>query len=552
MKKILLINSPVSIYVNNTAFLPLPLLVLRSCLKEIREQGLEFFHEIIDLDLMLKQGLLNDDESFYEQSGDMILERKPDVILFTVHGLNHIVVLKLARIIKDHSPGCITIAGGVGPTLMAGEAIKNCPDIDIIVKGEGEPVLKHLIPAIFENKDFSTIQSIAYRDNGLINENPRHYMDKSDPIGWPDYSLISIEDYMTHNKRHPYIHPGFVPIESGRGCPNACLFCAPAKMWKGHVRYRPVKDVIEEMKFLAAKGGDFSFFTQDNLEEGFLRDLSENLLKENTNIKWGCYARLDRLPEDLAELLSGAGCRMIFTGIETPNREVQKVIRKVINSSTTFTKLQRYNEHGIHLIVSFIGGFENETDEDLNNTMSFAMECATGMELEQLNQFIRKTDQGKLPLKGPNICSIHPLSYMPGTDSFNEEKEKLHISRYSIHPDCYGSYLFSYEQFKDDWTFLGGNPYLNLLPDDMVAYYCSILRLFNFLNSRPFYFALLLSSIGKSPIDAMKDMEMYLDREFVVNARVEEFEARAREYVNMHLGFTPDWTVKKGQYAPVC
>jgi hypothetical protein len=169
------------------------------------------------------------------------------------------------------------------------------------------------------------------------------------------------------------------------------------------------------------------------------------------------------------------------------------------------------------------------------------------MELAQLNQYVKNTDIDSLPKKGSNICSIHPLSFLPGTDSFNEEKANLHISKYSIHPDCYGSYLFSHEQFKDDWTFLGANPYLNLLPDDQVAYYCSVLRLFNFLNSRPFYFMLLLSASGKSPLDFLKEMEKHLDREFVLSSTVEEFEIKNREFISRHLGFAPDWTVKKGQ-----
>ena len=320
-------------------------------------------------------------------------------------------------------------------------------------------------------------------------ENPRCYLGKDESIPSPDYSLVRIEDYITHNKTNPYIHPGFVLIESGRGCPYRCTFCAPAKMWESTARYRPASEIIEEMKFLAGKGGDFSFFTQDNLEEGFLRPFSETLIKERVDISWGCYSRLDRLSDSMADLLSKAGCRLIFTGFETPNRNAQKTIRKVVNPLATFEKLQRFNAKGISLIGSFIAGFSDETEEDLDLTMRFAIECATGLKIEALNQFIAKTDQDKLPRKSTNICLIHPLCHMPGTDSFEEERENLHISKYSLHPDCYGSFLFSYNEFKNDWSYLGGNPYLNHLPEEKVRFYCSILRLFNFLNSRPYYFA---------------------------------------------------------------
>lgn len=547
MKKILLINPPVSIYVNKTAFLPTPLLVLGTCLKKIREDGLDISCEVLDLDLMLKQGFFSDDESFYRQAGDLILEKKPDILLFTVHGLNHIIVLRLSERIRKERPSCVIVVGGVGPTLMAGEALKLCDNIDVIVKGEGEPVLKYLIPAALNHRDFSGVPSIVYRKDGQVVETQRSYLGKDEPIPSPDYSLISIEDYISHNKKNPYIHPGFVPIESGRGCPYRCTFCAPAKMWGSRARYRSASEIIEEMRFLAGKGGDFSFFTQDNLEESFLRTFSESLIKEKVGISWGCYSRLDRLSNDMAGLLSKAGCRMIFTGFETPHRSAQKAIRKIVNSEAAFEKLQTFNAHRISLIGSFISGFPDETALDLDFTMRFAIECAAGLKMEQLNPFIARTDQDKLPLKSANICVIHPLCQMPGTDSFEKERGNLHISKYSLHPDCYGSYLFSYNEFKEDWSFLGGNPYLNHLSEEKVRYYCSVLRLFNFLNGRPYYFALLLSVLKQSPLELIKRMVAHLDEEFVLTARIEQFEARSREYIGGHLKFVPEWTVKKGQ-----
>jgi radical SAM superfamily enzyme YgiQ (UPF0313 family) len=547
MKKVLLINPPVSIYVNKTAFIPLSLLVLGTCLKKIREEGLHFSYEFLDLDLMLKQGIFSDDENFYRQSCDLILDKKPDIILFTVHGLNHIVVLNLSERIKKELPSCLIVVGGVGPTLQANEALKRCVNIDVIVKGEGETVLKHLIPAALSHGDFSDVPSVVYRKGGKVLENPRRFLNKDDPIPFPDYSLVRVEDYITHNKKNPYIHPGFVLIESGRGCPYCCSFCAPAKMWESTVRYRPVLEIIEEMKYLAGKGGNFSFFTQDNLEESFLKNFSETLIKERVEISWGCYSRLDRLSDDMADLLSKAGCKLIFTGFETPNLKAQKSIRKVVNSLAAFKKLQVFNSSGISLIGSFIVGFPNETEEDLDNTMRFTIECATGLKMEQLDQFIAKTDQDKLPIKGANICAIHPLYHMPGTDSFEQERENVHISKYSLHPDCYGSYLFSYEEFKNDLSFLGSNPYLNHLSEDKARFYCSIFRLFNFLNSRPYYFALLLKLKEFAPLALMKDMVACLGEEFVLTAKIKEFETMSSDYVKKHLKNIPEWTVKKGQ-----
>jgi len=547
MKKILLINPPVSFYVNQTAFVPLPLLVLGSCLRKIQGEGSVFSHELIDLDLMLKEGTFSDDEHFYRQAGDLLLDKKPDVILFTVHGLNHIVVLKLSERIKQKLPACVIVVGGVGPTLMAGEALRRCENIDIIVQGEGEPVLQHLIPALFNHGDLSDIPSIVYRKNGQVLENPRRSLREDEPIPSPDYSLVRIEEYIRHNKTKPYIHPGFVLIESGRGCPHQCSFCAPAKIWNGGVRYRPIPEIIAEMKFLAAKGGDFSFFTQDNLDDRFLKIFSETLILEGVDIPWGCYSRLDRLSDGTADLLSKACCKLIFTGFETPNRAAQKTIRKIIDPVSLFKRLQTFNAKGISLIGSFIAGFPNETEEDLDYTMRYSIECAAGMGAEQLAQFLSSTDEEKLPRKGRNICFIHNLCHMPGTDAFEKERENLHISRYALHPDCYGSFLFSHEEFKNDMSYLGGNPYLTHLPEAKVRFYYSVLRLYNLLNSRPYHFARLLSILRQGPLEAIKNMVESLGEECVLTAKIDEFEMSSREYLKKYLQFVPDWTVRKGQ-----
>ena len=291
----------------------------------------------------------------------------------------------------------------------------------------------------------------------------------------------------------------------------------------------------------------FCFFTQDNLEEKFLIELSNALIKEKNQILWGCYSRLDRLSEENATLFANAGCRLMFTGFETLNRNVQKKIRKIIDNRTSFNKLQHYNSHGIQFIGSFILGFNNETEDDIEETMLFAIECAAGLKIDQLNEFIKKTSAEDLPNKSVNICPIHPLAYMPGTDTFAKVQGSLHMSRYSIHPDCYGSYTFSYEEFKDDWSYLGVNPYLNHLPEEKVRKYCSTLRLFNLLNSRPYFFALLLFLMKETPLALVNKMIAHLGEEFVLTSKIKEFESASKDFVKLHLDNVPDWTVRKGQ-----
>ena len=179
MKKVLLINPPVFYLCEQDRLYSLAFAGLGKLLERNSRGGFRLFlRSCRSTTSCSNRVFFLDHSDFYQQSGDLILEKKPDLLLFTVHGLNHIVVLKLSERVKNERPSCVIVVGGVGPTLSAHEALGRCEHIDIIVKGEGEPVLKHLIPAVFGHGNFSEVPSIVYREDGRVIENTRCYLDK--------------------------------------------------------------------------------------------------------------------------------------------------------------------------------------------------------------------------------------------------------------------------------------------------------------------------------------------------------------------------------------
>ncbi len=452
MHKVLLVNSPISINNPKTAFIPLPLLILGNCLRKIRTEGLELDYELIDLDLMLKQGYFEDCMKFYAQSAEIIAKKLPDICLFTVHGFNLAIIIQIVKSVKAKRPDCIIVLGGVGATLQASDIMKHFFQIDVIVKGDGEIAIPNLIRSVFSDRDFTKVSSIVFRNEDGIVENARLYITSGDDFLSPDYTLVKIEEYVEHNKKHPYIVPGFVLIESGRGCSYCCSFCSPAKMWERKVRYRPIPEIISEMQFLASKGLNFSFFTQDNLDEEFLRKLCKSLIEDEVGIQWGCYARLDRLQRDIAPLLAEAGCRLIFVGLETSNRSMQKSIKKVMNSDQTFEKLKYFNSQGIKLICSFIAGFTHETEDELDETLRFAIECGASEDIFQQQRRIKQVSPKELSPKATNFCMVHPLTHMPGTDHYEQIKQQLRLIDFTLHHDSYGSKILGLDNFiRQNW-----------------------------------------------------------------------------------------------------
>ncbi len=242
-------------------------MIIGSILRKIKDKGSNIDFDLVDLDFIFKQGHLNDFPNFHEDAARFLLKQPTvDSFFITVHGFNISIVLKIAKVLKEMKPECFIAIGGNAVTISARDIIENFPYVDIAIKGEAEPTLPLLIPTLLSDKDFSKVPSVVYRVNNTVRESSMAYIEDGDAISSPDYTLVYLGKYLEHNKKLPYIVSGFALVESGRGCAHNCVFCAPAKVWGRHVKYRPLDKIIEEMRFLAYQGFNFSFFTQDNLD----------------------------------------------------------------------------------------------------------------------------------------------------------------------------------------------------------------------------------------------------------------------------------------------
>ncbi len=131
----------------------------------------------------------------------MLEQSDSDSFFVTVHGSNIGLVLKIVQVLKEKKPNCIIALGGTAVDLSARDIIENFPYVDIAIKGEAEPALPLLIPALLSDRDFSKVPSAVYRKNGTVKENSKVYIEDGNAIPSPDYSLVNLEEYLEHNTK---------------------------------------------------------------------------------------------------------------------------------------------------------------------------------------------------------------------------------------------------------------------------------------------------------------------------------------------------------------
>ncbi len=197
--------------------------------------------------------------------------------LFTAY---HDTAMALAAAVRHRNPDAVIVMGGHHPTVFPEQVIAS-PDVDYVLRGEGEHTLPLLCRALLEHTSVEEIPGIAFQ-----NSKPPHLSENQiiQPPYWtPDLSRLPLPEPLdeAHYRRK---HQDAVMVVSSRGCPMPCSYCAvSAASSHGRFRKRSVDHVLAEIR-LQADGRDIGFIDFEDENISFDRDWFLALLDGITEI----------------------------------------------------------------------------------------------------------------------------------------------------------------------------------------------------------------------------------------------------------------------------
>jgi len=196
--------------------------------------------------------------------------------------------------------------------------------VDAVVLGECEEILPRLAG------DWPKVPSLCYRDGDAVRVNGAPHasdMTALAPLRW-DRGLIARHAHHHHRFDSPQIGPG-AEMETSRGCPYHCTFCAKDN-FRNRFRRRPVQTVGEELDALIAGGARYVYF----IDEIFLpyREVLEAIAERG--IVFGVQTRIDLWSEEMIDLLADAGCVSIEAGVESITEAGREVLDKKCKITT--------------------------------------------------------------------------------------------------------------------------------------------------------------------------------------------------------------------------
>jgi radical SAM superfamily enzyme YgiQ (UPF0313 family) len=241
--------------------------------------------------------------------------------------------------------GVPVVLGGMHPTAMPEEAARHA---DAVVMGEAEGQWETLL------EDFGRGQmKPLYRSD----ERP-----SLEGLPLPRRDLL---------KRSAYLLPNM--IHTARGCPHACTFCSVTPVFGRKYRFRPVDEVVEEVRSLGVRSLGFG---DDNIVASPARakQLFEKLIP--LKLQWVGQGDLSMAKDpELMDLMRRSGCVAMFVGLESTSPESLALAHKQPNLGLDLSEtIDTVHRHGLDIIGSFVFGLDADTAETCTATLEFAMQ----------------------------------------------------------------------------------------------------------------------------------------------------------------------------------
>lgn len=306
-----------------------------------------------------------------------VAREKPFAVGLSICTSAHNTSAELAALVKGVGADIHVIAGGVHPSALPREILKN-RDFDFAVKGEGEETIAELLSALRGKNPLSEVKGIFYRDasGAVVETADRPFFASLDDIPFPAYDLMPMGRYTLPASRRLTDKP-VGAIVTSRGCPYKCAFCSHNSVFRGGVRFRSPGNVIGEIKLLVEKHGVGEILIWDDsflMRKPRALEICSLIRRECPGLLWTCSSRVDHMDEELAAALYSAGCREVLFGVESGSQKVLDSIEKKTTLEQARRAVTACRRHGLLSFCSFILGTPEETEATARETLAFALD----------------------------------------------------------------------------------------------------------------------------------------------------------------------------------
>jgi radical SAM superfamily enzyme YgiQ (UPF0313 family) len=291
--------------------------------------------------------------------------------------------------------------GGLHVTVRPEEALEHA---DYVFIGEGENVWRAAVRAIEQGTTRRIWNAADFPPVDV----------RTLPV--PRYDLLADRPYNRFT------------VQTSRGCPWRCDFCASNVMLRQMYRKRPVEDVIRDLHAIGLlRQRPFIEFADDNtfVDKTWGKELCRQLIP--LRLKWFTETDISVADDEaLLQLMRQARCRQVLIGLESPGRSPLEGVEmksnfKARRAAGYIDALRRIQAHGITVNGCFILGLDRHTPDIFQEVLNFALEVPLyDVQITVLTPFPgtplydRLLHEGRLLAPDRwDLCTLFDVNYRP-------------------------------------------------------------------------------------------------------------------------------------------
>jgi anaerobic magnesium-protoporphyrin IX monomethyl ester cyclase len=291
-----------------------------------------------------------------EKINEILVEKKPEVIGFSILHGNRWGGIEIARIAKKIDPAVTIVFGGVGATFLWEHFLSHFSEVDYVVIGEGEHTFFNLVEHLESGhlQKIEALNGLAYRKDGQA-------VRAADAV-----AINRLDDLPDPAKYFTYQH-----LSLTRGCAGNCKFCGSPRFWGRNVRFHSADYFVGQLQRLYQKGIRFFYFSDDTftLNKKRVIEICRKIIDKQMNIAWNAISRVDYISEEIIYWMRKAGCIQISYGVESGSEKIRNFLQKKIATGAIQNAFDLTQRYGIMARAYFIYGCPQESRQTIQDTM---------------------------------------------------------------------------------------------------------------------------------------------------------------------------------------
>ncbi len=276
---------------------------------------------------------------------------------------------ELIKRIRREIQGSLIVVGGRHFSSLPEETLFELPEVDIVVRGEGEITFKEICDSVYNNTGFEGVAGISYKKGSEIIHNPERPMEP-DLDKFRCFDLNDIRKYTSLSHTKTDSKNLYFTVFATRGCPSNCVFCS---LKADRVRFRSIDNIIEEIEAKIKATGIRNVSFSDSsltLNRKFITTLCEKIIEKKINIRWNCYSRAD-VNSNILKIMKKGGLEFMEIAMESGSSSVLKSIKKNVKLEHFEQLFKEGYNLGIKIYVFCMISLPGEKLEDVDMTIAY-------------------------------------------------------------------------------------------------------------------------------------------------------------------------------------